>query len=222
MPRGTLWAVSEPRATFHEELRTAEGKVVQLFAYVAEDLAVATEALLSSDVDALTVISERESIIDALYREVEGLVNAQLALQGPMASDLRLLLSVLRIVPELERSHDLVVHIAEHATHSLGGELSPRSRGLVQTMGDTAVEMWNQATNAWFQRDGGVADALEERDDGMDGLHSALMAELASGKMSLPVAMEMTLVARYYERLGDHAVNIARRVISVAEPEQPL
>ena len=137
----------------HDDLRTAEGRVIQLFAFVAEDVAVATEALLSSDADALTIVSERESIIDSLYREIEDLVNGLLARRGPMASDLRLLLSVLRIVPELERSHDLVEHIAEHATHSLGGELSPRSRGLVQTMGDTAVEMWNQATNAWYQRD---------------------------------------------------------------------
>ena len=55
--------------------------------------------------------------------------------------------------------------------------------------------------------------ALDERDDDLDSLHSALTAELASGKMSLPVTMDMTLVARYYERLGDHAVNIARRVV---------
>jgi phosphate transport system protein len=213
--------VSELRRSFHEQLRESEGNVVQVFAFVAEDLAVATAALLNSDADALTVVSERESIIDGLYRRVEELVNGELARQAPMASDLRLLLSVLRIVPELERSHDLVVHIVEHATHSLGGELSPRSRGLVQTMGDTAVDMWNRATNAWIQRDGSVAAALEERDDDMDGLHSALMAELASGKMSLPVAMEMTLVARYYERLGDHAVNIARRVVYPAGPEHP-
>jgi phosphate transport system protein len=214
--------VSELEAALHDDLRTAEGRVIQLFAFVAEDVAVATEALLSSDADALTIVSERESIIDSLYREIEDLVNGLLARRGPMASDLRLLLSVLRIVPELERSHDLVEHIAEHATHSLGGELSPRSRGLVQTMGDTAVEMWNQATNAWYQRDSAVAEALDERDDDMDGLHSALMAELASGKMSLPVAMEMTLVARYYERLGDHAVNIARRVVFLAGPEDQM
>ncbi len=117
--------MSEGRTTFHQQLQSAEEKVVQLFALVAEDLSVATEALLSSDRDALTVISEREKTIDAVYREVEDLVNLQMARQEPVASDLRLLLAVLRIVPELERSHDLVVHIAEHATHSLGGELSP-------------------------------------------------------------------------------------------------
>jgi phosphate transport system protein len=127
---------------------------------------------------------------------------------------------MLRIVPEIERSHDLVVHIAEHATHILGDELSPRCRGLVQRMGETATEMWNQAANAWYQRDPWAAQVLEERDDDMDSLHSALMAELASGRMSLPVAMDMTLVARFYERLADHSVNIARRVAYVAGPKR--
>ncbi len=217
--RSSLSDVSELRRVFHQQLNTIEGKVIQLFAYVAEDLAVATNALLSGDVDALKVVTEREATIDGLYHELEEVVNSQLALQAPVATDLRLLLSVLRIVPELERSHDLVVHIAEHATHILSDDLSPRSRGLVQRMADTAGEMWNQATGSWYQRDRTAAEQLEERDDDLDSLHSALMAELASGRMSLPVAMDMTLVARYYERLGDHAVNIARRVVYLAGPE---
>ena len=211
--------MSELRVVFHQQLQSIEGKVIQLFAFVGEDLAVATEALLSGDAGALKVVSDRETVIDGLYREVENLVNNQLALQAPVATDLRLLLSVLRIVPELERSHDLVVHIAEHATHILSHDLSPRSRGLVQRMGETAGEMWSQAANAWYERDRKAAEVLEERDDDLDSLHSALLAELASGKMSLPVAMDMTLVARYYERLGDHAVNIARRVVFLAGPE---
>jgi phosphate transport system protein len=211
--------VSELRTAFHNELRHIDGKVLQLFAFVAEDLAVATNALLSNDADALTLVSEREAQIDGLYREIETVVNNQVALQAPVASEFRLVISMLRIVPELERSHDLVVHIAEHATHMLGDELSPRSRGLIQRMGETGIAMWHQAANAWHQRDPEAADALEERDDDMDSLHSALMAELASGKMSLPVAMDMTLVARYYERLGDHSVNIARRVAFVVGPK---
>jgi phosphate transport system protein len=208
----------ELRTAFHQQLRDLEGKVIQLFAYVAEDLTVATQALLSDDAGALSVVSERELVIDGLYHESEDLANKLLVLQAPVVSDFRLVISVLRIVPELERSHDLVVHIAEHATHMLGEELSPRSRGLVQRMGETAGDMWNQAANAWYHRDREAADALEERDDDMDSLHSALMAELASGKMSLPVAMDMTLVARYYERLGDHSVNVARRVAYLAGP----
>jgi phosphate transport system protein len=208
--------VDELRTVFHQNLHTIEGNVIQLFALVSEDLAVATQALLSGDGDALEVVSEREATIDRLYRDVEDLVNNQMALQAPVAADLRLLLSVLRIVPELERSHDLVVHIAEHATHFLSDDLSPRTRGLVQRMGDVSGDMWNQATNAWYQRDPKAAEALEERDDDLDSLHSALTAELAAGRMSLPVTMDMTLVARYYERLGDHAVNIARRVVYLA------
>jgi phosphate uptake regulator len=69
--------VSELEAALHDDLRTAEGRVIQLFAFVAEDVAVATEALLSSDADALTIVSERESIIDSLYREIEDLVNGR-------------------------------------------------------------------------------------------------------------------------------------------------
>jgi phosphate transport system protein len=219
-PNGSsLRDVSELRRIFHQHLNTIEGKVIQLFAFVAEDLAVATNALLSGDVDALKVVTERETIINGLYHEVEDVVNNEMALQAPVATDLRLLLSVLRIVPELERSHDLVVHIAECATHILSDDLTPRCRGLVQRMADTADEMWNEATSAWYRRDRSAADRLDERDDDLDSLHSALMAELASGRMTLPVAMDMTLVGRYYERLGDHAVNIARRVVYLAGPE---
>ena len=133
-----------------------------------------------------------------------------------MASDLRFLLSVLRIVPELERSHDLMVQIASRSNHILGEDLSPRTRGIVERMGNLAAEMWRHAVDSWYQRDRSAAPALEARDDEMDELHASLLAELASGRMALPVTMEMTLVARFYERLGDHAVNIARRVVYLA------
>ena len=86
----------------------------------------------------------------------------------------------------------------------------------MRIMGDTAADMWNQAANAWYARDPTAADALEERDEDMDSLHSALVAELASGAMTLPVAMDMTLVARDFERFADHAVNIAHRVVYLA------
>ena len=79
--------------------------------------------------------------------------------------------------------------------------------------------MSRQAADAWYQRDRSAAAALAERDDEMDDLRASLIAELASGQMAIPVTMEMTLVARFYERLGDHAVNIARRVIYLAGSE---
>jgi phosphate transport system protein len=213
----------EHRQDFQRELEAIEAKVIELFAMVAEDLPGATQALLTGNNQVLQALNEREQVIDALYPEIEELVNREILLQAPVASDLRFLLSVLRIVPELERSHDLVVQIASRANHILGDDLSPRSRGLVERMGTLTSEMWRQAVDSWYQRDRSAAVTLKERDDEMDELHASLIAELASGRMALPVTMEMTMVARFYERLAAHAVNIARRVAYLAGPpkEQP-
>jgi phosphate transport system protein len=204
------------REEFDRELEAIEAKVIELFGMVAEDLPVATQALLTGSKEAAQVLVEREQAIDALYLEIEGLANRLILIQSPAAIDLRFLLSVLRIVPELERSHDLVVQIAGAGTHLLGQDLSPRTRGLVERMGEVASGMWRQAADSWYQRDHSVAAVLDEKDDEMDELHISLTAELAAGQMNLPVIMEMTMVARCYERLGDHAVNIARRVTYLA------
>jgi len=208
--------MAEPREEFERQLESIEAKVIELFAMVAEDLPRATQALLNGDTGALGVLIEREHAIDELYPEMEELVNREIVLQAPVAVDLRFLLSVLRIVPELERSHDLVMSIASRSSHSLGGALSPRTRGLTERMGELAAAMWRQASDAWYQRDRSAAFTLSERDEEMDELNASLNAELASGGMGVPVAMEMAQVARDYERLGAHAVNIARRVIYLA------
>jgi len=208
--------MAEHRQDLQRELEGIEAKVIELFAMVAEDLARATDALLSGNNEVVKVLAEREAVIESLYPEIEETVNRNILLQAPVASDLRFLLSVLRIVPELERSHDLVEHIARRADHILSDDLSPRARGLVERMGELVSDMWRQASEAWYQRDSSAAALLAERDEEMDELHASLIAELASGKMTLPVAMEMTLVARFYERLGDHAVNVARRVAYLA------
>jgi phosphate transport system protein len=206
----------EPRAEFEHQLEGIEAKVIELFAMVAEDLPRATQALLNGDSQVLATLIERERVIDELYPEIEELANREIVLQAPVAVDLRFLLSVLRIVPELERSHDLVVSIANRANHGLNTDLSPRTVRLVERMGSLAAAMWRQAADAWYQRDRSAAFALRERDEEMDELHSSLMAELAAGGMAVQVAMEMALVARDYERLGAHAVNISRRVVYLA------
>ena len=213
--------MGEQRQEFERELEAIEAKVIELFAMVAEDLPGATDALLTGNSEVIKALTEREQAIDALYPEIEGMANREILLQAPVASDLRFLLSVLRIVPELERSHDLVVAIATRANHILGDDLSPRCRGLVERMGNLASGMWRQAVDSWYQRDRSVAATLAERDNEMDELYASLTAELASGRMTLPVTMEMTLVARFYERLGDHAVNIARRVAYLAGSHTP-
>lgn len=204
------------RQEFERELEAIEAKVIELFAMVAADLPEATQALLTGDHEVVKTIAEREQAIDALYPEIDGLVNKEILLQAPVASDLRFLLSVLRIVPELERSHDLVTQIAARAGHVLSDDLSPRSRGLIERMGALVSSMWQQAADSWYQRDRTMAVRLSERDDELDELNASLLAELASGRIALPVTMEMTLVSWFYERLAAHAVNIARRVIYLA------
>ena len=206
----------EHRQEFDRELEAIEAKVIELFAMVAEDLPGATQALLTGNNAMVPVLAERQRVIDALYPEIEQLASRVILLQAPVASDLRFLLSVLRIMPDLERSHHSVVEIASRASHILGEDLSPRCRGIIERMGDLAAGMWRQAADSWYQRNRTAAVALAERDDEMDQLHASLIAELASGQMTVPVTMEITLVARSYERLADHAANVARRVIYLA------
>ena len=183
---------------------------------VAEDLPQATDALLNGNSEVVQALAERDRAIDALYPTIEDLADREILLQQPVASDLRLLISVLRVVPELERSHDLVVDVARRGSLILSQDISLRSRALIEHMGNLASEMWSQTVNCWCERDRSAAVALGERDDEMDELYASLMAELATGEMTLPVTMQLTLVARFYERLADHAFNIARRVIYLA------
>jgi phosphate transport system protein len=204
------------RQAFDRELEDIEAKVVELFTMVADDLPKATEILLGGTSEMVRALAERDRVIDALYPEIEDLADRELLLQAPVASDLRLLVSVLRVVPELERSHDLVVDIARRASHILSEDLTPRTRTLIGEMGNLAADMWRQAVDCWRQRDRSAAVALNERDDEMKELYASLIAEIASGRMTVPVTMEMTLVARFYERLADHAFNIARRVVYLA------
>jgi len=207
----------ELRKAFHRDLDEIDQKVRQLFALVGEGLAGATDAFLACDRDAAKALMDRDQLIDALYADVEVMVQRQFTLQSPMAQDMRYLLSVLRIVPELERSGDLAEHIAQRAVRGLSVELTPRVRGLVEQMGRVGIDMWHAAADAYAQQSATAASELRERDDELDELHVSLTAELVSGALSLPVSLEMALVARFYERLGDHAVNVAERIRYLAE-----
>src|SRR3954466_12832616 len=137
------------RVEFHKDLEEIDQKVVQLFALVAEGVAKATEAFLANDREAAESLADADAVIDQLYCDVEELVQRQFALQAPMARDMRFLLSVLRIVPELERSGDLAEHIAARATRVLNTELTPRVRGLVEQMGVVAAAMWRASADAY-------------------------------------------------------------------------
>src|SRR5579863_4158091 len=213
--------MAEHRQEFERDLEAIEARIIELFAIIAEDIPEATKALLTGSNEIMQRLLERDKVISALYPETEQLANREILLQAPVADDLRFLLSVLRVLTEFELSHDLVIQIASRGNHFLSDDLSPRARGIVERMGTVAADMWRQAADCWYQRDRSAAQALAERDDEMDQLYSSLIGELASGSMTLPVTMEMTLVARFYERLGDHAVTIARRVVYLAGSTGP-
>src|SRR5215831_11649141 len=168
--------MGEHRQDFQRELDAIEAKVIELFAMVAEDLPTATHALLSGNNEAVQVLAERDRVIDALYTETEELVNREIVLQAPVASDLRFLLSVLRITPELERSHDLIVHLASSAGSIQLADLSPAGQDVIARMGELATSMWRQAADCWYQRDGSAVGQLTEHDKQMDDLHARLYA----------------------------------------------
>jgi phosphate transport system protein len=189
--------------------------MIRLFAMVGEALAGATDSLLAGDREAAKRLADRDEAIDLLYREIEELTQQRLASGERDPGELRFLVAVLRMLPEIERSGDLAEHVARRAVRGLGMELSPRARGLVERMGEVAIAMWRATADAYADRSPEGAREVDELDDELDELHVTLTAEIASGSMPLPVAIEAALVARFYERFGDHAVNLARRISAV-------
>ena len=206
----------EQRQEFQRQLDTIDAKVIELLDLLAADLTRAAPVLSNGNNELVKVLAEHGLVIDLLCPEVEKLTKTAILLQAPVASDLRFLLCVLRILPELERSHHLVVQLAARAGHIRGEDLSPRSRELVERMGNLVSDMWRRTADSWYQRDHSATAVLAERDNEMGELHASLIAELSSGRMALAVTIEMTLMAPLYERLSDHAVNIADQVIYIA------
>jgi len=200
------------RVGFHRDLDDINQKVVRLFALVSEAVAAANEALLGDDADALAKVRAGETTIDGLMLEVEGDIERLLLLQAPVAGDLRYALAIIRIVPELERSGDLAEHIAKRAGTGLVAQLTPAARGMLERMGTVTAELWRMAADGFVDRDTTAGDRLEAADDEVDDLHADLTAELLAGGVTANAAADATLVARFYERLGDHAVHIATRV----------
>ena len=194
-----------------EELRL---KVVQIFALVGEAIASATHALLAGDRELAKRVVEQDIEIDNLVNSVVMSTEATLlANDGLTVDDRQRLLTLLRILPEVERNGDLAEHIARRAARGLGVEMSPRSRGLVERMGEVASTIWREATDVIIDGKLEAAGAIEDIDDELDDLHVSLTAELTSGSMTLPVAVELALMARFFERFGDHCVNLARRQV---------
>jgi phosphate transport system protein len=185
--------------------------VARLFALVREALARATSALLDQDRDLGQSVIAGDQAIDELTARVGESIWDGITTDALDPVGRRQAVVVLLMLPELERSGDLAEHIAQRALTDLGGEMTPVSRGLVQRMSEVASSMWDLARIAFLER-AAQGDALDEIDEELDLLHEALSREVASGAMSPSVAVQVALLSRFYERLGDHAVNLARQI----------
>lgn len=206
-------ATGRPDEVVEANLGAIEAQVLQLFALVSGGLAAVTAAFLEDDRRVASTLVADDHLIDRLQTSTEHLVQRLLMNRTLLTEEeLHLLIAVLRIVPELERSGDLVEHIAMRTPQGLAGQISPKARGMVAEMGRIGVELWRGATDAFADRNPDAAIGLRRLDDEIDDLHVRLSAELSATLTSVPMAIEMSLVARFYERLGDHAVNVARRV----------
>ncbi|MDA8148755.1 MAG: hypothetical protein M0Z93_08260 [Actinomycetota bacterium] len=191
-------------------------QMVQLFAMVGEGVAGATHALLAGDRQAAKLLADQDAVVDRLYRDID--LQTMRLLTSPDLDHryVPFLVAIVRMLPDLERNGDLVEHVASRAARGLGAELSPRSRGLVERMGEVATGMWRVTADAYGERLVDAAEVIDGLDDEMDDLHVSLIAEIVSGTMPLPVAIELAMVSRFYERFGDHAVKLARRIGSLA------
>lgn len=189
-------------------------RIVHTFALVGESIAEATHALLAGDRELAKQVVDQDVAVDNLVNSLVSEVETLLVDGPPLSSEARgSLVTLLRVLPEVERNGDLAEHIARRAARGLGAEMSPRSRGLVERMGEVASTIWREATDVILDGKLEAAGAIEDIDDELDDLHVSLTAELTSGSMSVPVAVELALLARFYERFGDHCVNLARRQI---------
>ncbi|MGH9047837.1 MAG: phosphate signaling complex PhoU family protein [Acidimicrobiales bacterium] len=209
VPGPTLASADNPDSPVLVEI---DRRFVQAFALVGEGIAGATHALLAGDREAAKELVQRDEVVDHLTHDIAALAQDRLVSGSGSAEERRELIAVLRMLTDLERNGDLAEHIARRAARGLGAEMSARSRGLVERMGEVATQLWRSTAEVFAERSADGAVIVDDLDDEMDDLHVTLTAEIVGGTMPIPVAIELAMVARFYERFGDHAVSLARRM----------
>jgi phosphate transport system protein len=214
----------DQRSWFHAELEEITREIVLLAAHVTEGIPAATEALLAADLVTAQRVIDHDDVLDDLARDIEERCYRVLARQQPVASDLRALMTAIRMVAEIERSGDLVVNVCKVLCALRAPDLSPEIRGLLQQMGEQAVGLYRSCMDAYAEGDAALAGSLDRLDDELDRLHADLVdAVVRWGEDgSVRDAIQLALIGRYYERIGDHAVNIGERVRYLIEGELPV
>ena len=201
---------------FQEELEALQGRLLEMGGLAEERVSAAVQSLVSRDIAAIERVLYGDEPINALHVEIDNRCFKLFALHQPMATDLRAIVSAVKINTDLERVGDLAVNIAEaakrYATH-------PPVKKLIDIpqMGDIAQEMLHDALDAFVRRDTVLAQAVLNEDDRLDGLKTQIFRELLDYMLKDPgtvePALDLILVSRHLERIGDHATNIAEDVI---------
>ncbi len=213
------------RDAYHDELDAISASLVEMTNLVGSAMSRATTALLDADLQLAETVIAADLTVDELYRSVEERAFDLMARQQPVASDLRTLVTSLRMVADLERMGDNAVHVAKVARRRYpGSAVPPALRSTVLKMGHVAEEIVAKAGSVIAGRDLSLAAELESDDDVMDDLHRRLFSTILDDEWTdgIEAAIDITLCGRYYERFADHAVSVARRVVYLVTGERAV
>ncbi len=212
------------RKSFHTELQELQADILHMATLVADAIERAVRSLKERDVPLAQEVVAQDDILDNLQIDIENRCLNLLALQQPMASDLRLIGTALKIVTDLERMGDHAVDIAG-VTIRLGGQELIKPLVDIPRMAEVAETMIQDAVRAYVDHDATLAAQLAQRDQEVDHLYSQVFRELLTYMMEDPrkinQGLYLILVASYLERIGDHATNLAEWIVYMVTGERP-
>ena len=210
------------RNACQEELDSIHDTLVRMGNIVAESMAAATRALLEPNLEIAEKVIKDDDTIDDMQHELDARTMMIIARQSPVAGDLRTLVTSLRMSADLERMGDMAHHIAKLARMRYPNSAVPDEiKEIIVNMDRVAVSIIQKTTKSIDTRNTTLALELEKDDDEMDKLHRQLFKVLMDEKWThgTEVAIDMTLLGRYYERCADHAVSVGRRVYYMVNGE---
>ncbi|MER6085443.1 phosphate signaling complex protein PhoU [Streptomyces sp. NPDC001833] len=211
------------REAYHEELASISEGLVDMANRVGSVLGRATGALLDADLQLSESVISAHSKVEELQRDLDDRAIAVLARQQPVATDLRVVVTSLRMSADLERCSVLAQHVAKLARLRYPGQAVPQDlRRTILEMSQLAQRLMAQAADVLVTRDLEAALQMEQDDDRIDELHRSIFQHLMDERWhhGVETAVDVTLLGRYYERFADHAVSVAHRVVFLVTGEQ--
>ncbi|MDF1503262.1 phosphate signaling complex protein PhoU [Roseisolibacter sp. H3M3-2] len=209
---------------FHEQLAELRQRLLAMSEQAEALVALAVEALLERDAEKAALVIDGDRALDRAELEVEGMAIQLLALQQPMARDLRLLVGAIKVSSDLERVGDHAVNIAQGTRRLVAAGARPAPGPELEEMARRARRMLADALDAFTRGDGALGRAVCRADDAVDALYDAvfrtLTAHMTADPRSIPPSLELLLVSRNLERVADLATNIAEDAVYVAEAVQ--